>query len=62
MIGATVNTQSTSVGGEIVEVTDGGPAERAASRVATGDQVGDRAADSGEGLIAAIRPTASVTR
>ena len=56
MIGATVKTQSTSVGGEIVEVTDGGPAEEGG--LEGGDvvtKVDDRIVDSGEGLIAAIR-------
>ena len=56
VIGATVNTQSTSVGGEIVEVTDGGPAEEGG--LEGGDvvtKVDDRIVDSGEGLIAAIR-------
>ncbi|HIW91195.1 MAG TPA: trypsin-like peptidase domain-containing protein [Candidatus Corynebacterium avicola] len=56
VIGAQVNTQSTAVGGEVVEVTDGGPAEEAG--LEGGDvvtKVDDRVVDSGEGLIAAIR-------
>jgi putative serine protease PepD len=56
VIGATVNTGSTKVGGEIAEVNDGGPAKEGG--LSDGDvvtKVDDRIVDSGEGLIAAIR-------
>lgn len=56
VIGAKVNTASERFGAEIVDVTDGSPAEKAGLKdgeVVT--RVGDRLVESGVGLIAAIR-------
>ena len=56
VIGAQINTAARVIGAEVVEVTRGGPAEKAGLK--KGDvvlKVDDRPIDSGVGLIAAIR-------